>query len=281
MFRTTSEIQINISALRDVRELERARETPACLMIEDVPIGGSPIWRPISENIIRQIGEIDGKTILDAGCGTGGWAVWLAKQGAYVYAFDISPRSIEITNLRAQVNGVANRVSAEVFNIETNWQFDESVFDIVLLNAVLHHVQDHKMLEVMNNAHRVLKKVGKAIAAEPIGNSPLFEKIKYMVPSGHLGNWDYRPSSLSKAWDSWLQTSYGWDRTLTTGLLHSIGKNFDKIETKEFIFMGRLAKLFKNKQLVSLIAHLDDISISIPFIRRYCNNIVVTYHKTN
>src|SRR5690606_37535873 len=39
--------------------------------------------------------ELSGKRVLDCGCGVGMSSVYVAKHGAHVTAFDISPKSIE------------------------------------------------------------------------------------------------------------------------------------------------------------------------------------------
>jgi 2-polyprenyl-3-methyl-5-hydroxy-6-metoxy-1,4-benzoquinol methylase len=40
-------------------------------------------------------GNLPGRTVLDAGCGSGAQAQWLLDQGADVVAIDVSPRMIE------------------------------------------------------------------------------------------------------------------------------------------------------------------------------------------
>lgn len=58
--------------------------------------------------MMARIGSVNGKRILDYGCGSGWLGVYLAKQGASVEGFDISERLIEVASMRARVNGVAS-----------------------------------------------------------------------------------------------------------------------------------------------------------------------------
>lgn len=52
-------------------------------------------------NLIARLPEnLQGKRVLDAGCGTGALALELAKKGAYVTAVDLSPKLIELAKNR-------------------------------------------------------------------------------------------------------------------------------------------------------------------------------------
>src|SRR5579862_381185 len=63
------------------------------------------------EYCIGLLGDLRGKHILDVGCGEGEDAVLLAKLGATVTGFDVSPGAIEVAKRRAELDGVSDRVS--------------------------------------------------------------------------------------------------------------------------------------------------------------------------
>jgi len=44
--------------------------------------------------------EVKGKRVLDAGCGPGIYAEWLADRGAKVVALDVSPKMVELAKKR-------------------------------------------------------------------------------------------------------------------------------------------------------------------------------------
>jgi ubiquinone/menaquinone biosynthesis C-methylase UbiE len=44
---------------------------------------------------IAKVVDLAGKRVLDVGCGTGRLTAFVARHAAYVYAFDLSPESIE------------------------------------------------------------------------------------------------------------------------------------------------------------------------------------------
>ena len=63
-----------------------------------------------AEIIDLAAGGIDGKRILDIGCGTGLLSVKLAKMGADVTGIDISPEMITVAEQRAHALSVAGYI---------------------------------------------------------------------------------------------------------------------------------------------------------------------------
>lgn len=96
----------------------------------------------ISEKEMRgrlnyDIGKLNGKLVLDAGCGSGRFAEVAAKYGAAVVCVDLS-YSVEsayrnIGNLKN-----VNIIQADIFNLP----FKPEVFDLVYSFGVLHHTPD-------------------------------------------------------------------------------------------------------------------------------------------
>ncbi len=103
----------------------------------------------IMERILFCLGTdkngIRGKTVLDAGCGTGEKSLYLAMQGAKPTGFDISSSSIEIARANAKKLGLdANFMveSFEEFNIEgkqKHYMKSYGNFDFVICIGSLHH----------------------------------------------------------------------------------------------------------------------------------------------
>src|SRR5207245_136058 len=97
-----------------------------------------------SRRRIELLGSLQGRRILDAGCGTGLWSVLLAEQGAEVWAIDISPRSISVTRRRASLHGVSPRIRAAVMSV-TDLEFDDGFFDLVHGQDIIHHVDSERL----------------------------------------------------------------------------------------------------------------------------------------
>jgi SAM-dependent methyltransferase len=122
------------------------------------------------------LGDLRGKAALDYGCGHGMATVVLARRGAIVTGFDISPGYVNEARRRA----AANEVEAEflVANGEELPFADES-FDAVWGCAILHHL-DLKCAGA--ELLRVLKPGGIAVFCEPWGGNPLLEFVRQHLP---------------------------------------------------------------------------------------------------
>ncbi len=106
------------------------------------------------DSLFKIIGDIKGKKVLDAGCGTGRMIPELKKRGAIITAVDISEEALKI---------VKNKFS----DIETvladvnNLPFSSESFDIVLATFMIVHIKD--LNPVFDEIYRVLKNKGRFI----------------------------------------------------------------------------------------------------------------------
>src|SRR2546428_4999839 len=118
--------------------------------------------------------------ILDAGCGIGGSALWLAKYTkAGVVGISISPKQIEKAKILAKQAKVDHLVSFSVIDyLQTG--FPEESFDVVWAIESVCHAE--KKEEFLKEAHRVLKKGGRIITADGfIKREPTTEREKQLV----------------------------------------------------------------------------------------------------
>lgn len=81
-----------------------------------------------------------GVSVLDAGCGSGRYAVALAQRGARVTGIDIAPAMLELARARAEAAGVADRCSFAQTSIEALGP--DAGREIVLAIGVLDYVAD-------------------------------------------------------------------------------------------------------------------------------------------
>jgi SAM-dependent methyltransferase len=82
--------------------------------------------------------DVEGLQVLDAGCGPGVYAQWLADHGAEVVAFDLSPKMVYFARQRLRGRG-------RVFRADITRPLDmlaDETFDLVISALVLDYVRD-------------------------------------------------------------------------------------------------------------------------------------------
>jgi SAM-dependent methyltransferase len=81
---------------------------------------------------------VEGKRVLDAGCGAGIYSEWLLEHGAEVLSIDASPKMIELTKqrLRRTVNIVQANLGKPLTFL------DSASFNVVLSPLVMDYIQD-------------------------------------------------------------------------------------------------------------------------------------------
>lgn len=102
------------------------------------------------------LGDVAGKTVLDAACGPGLYAQELAACGADVIGFDQSPRMVELAEQRAP----SGRFRAHDLAKPLVWLADQSV-DLVLFALALEYIDDRT--RALRELRRVLRPDGALV----------------------------------------------------------------------------------------------------------------------
>lgn len=119
----------------------------------------SQIWTRGLERrlaLMRRYVELEGKLVLDIGCGVGAFVRRLRELSPHVYGVDIDDERVaegarEMPNLALAVG--------------EHLPFSEGTFDVVLLHEVLEHVTDDQ--ETLREAQRVLRPDGSVVVFCP------------------------------------------------------------------------------------------------------------------
>lgn len=111
---------------------------------------------------------LPGMQVADFGCGTGHWALALAKKvgrGGTVYAFDIQPSALEALRSRAKLEHIQH-IEAVQSDLEaaTGSKLKEGAVDFVLFSNILFQAQ--KPEAIIQEARRILKKGARAAVIE-------------------------------------------------------------------------------------------------------------------
>lgn len=100
--------------------------------------------------------KVDGRTVLDLGCGTGRNANYLAERGNKVIGIEISKTALSLAKTRAEDLGVV--VDYRLGDIGEKYGIEDNSIDIIL-DVTSSNSLDEKGREVyLNEANRVLKK---------------------------------------------------------------------------------------------------------------------------
>jgi ubiquinone/menaquinone biosynthesis C-methylase UbiE len=113
----------------------------------------------IMTRIEREAALLQGKHLLEIGCGMGYDSLEFLKRGVRVTATDLTPNAVEITRRHFECEGVpAEEIrTANALSLP----FADNTFDAVWANGVLHATGD--TARAIQEARRVLKPVGRAI----------------------------------------------------------------------------------------------------------------------
>ena len=116
--------------------------------MEGLSAGGE--WHQLS----HLLPPLQGKDVLDLGCGYGWHCMFAAKQGAQkVLGIDLSEKMIEEAKKRNSVKQIEYRIC----KIE-RYEYPEDMWDCVISNLALHYIKDIE--RIFQKVHRTLKQRG-------------------------------------------------------------------------------------------------------------------------
>lgn len=209
---------------------------------------------------MRMLGNVSGQRVLDAGCGSGWLSVILAKRGARVDGFDISPEATSTAALRAIANDVQDRCAFQAASFYC-LPYADCSFDIVTGQSILHHVADKRL--VAAELHRVMKPGGYAVFHEPFGNSLALEWLRRLVPVSSQAPED--PNE--------------WKRQIKYRDVDQFRDLFE-VHTVECELFSRLERVLPPGAIVDWLGRVDTALLRrIPWLRRYARSIILVMSR--
>ena len=246
--------RVSEQVFHDRQAAERAA-TRLDLRFDDGEYLDHETWvRPAFE----KLGNLRGKRVLDYGCGHGMAAVVLARAGASVTAFDLSPGYVNEARERAR----ANRENVECVVADgEELPFPDASFDAVWGNAILHHLD---LVKAGRELLRVLKPGGVAVFSEPWGGNPALAFARRYLP---YPNKDRTPD----------------ERPLTRRDLAPLRETFPKVEVQGFQLFSMVSRAWRAGRVSgrsSPLDALDRVGLRVfPPLRNWCRYVVIALRK--
>lgn len=234
------------------RRADSFRTGRADLHFPDADFLDHETWvRPAFESL----GDLRGKCALDYGCGHGMAAVVMARAGATVTAFDLSPGYVSEAQERAAANGV--RITCTPADGE-ELPFADGSFDAVWGNAILHHLD---LARAGRELFRVMRPGGVAVFCEPWGGNPLLAAARRFLPyPGKHRTPDEVP--------------------LTRRDLAPLRAVFGNVEVRGFQLLGMVRRVWKGRAVRALDAVDAGLLRAVPPLRNWCRYAVVVVRKS-
>lgn len=230
---------------------------------------------PENRFILRQMGDIRGKRLLDLGCGAGENSVYFAKQGAHCVATDYSPGMVDVALKLAASNGV--KIEGRTANAMA-LDFPNNTFDLIYASNLLHHIPDPKI--ALKEMHRVLKPGGKACFWDPLKHNPVINVYRRMATE--VRTEDEMPLDINivnyiqflfseTAYDTfWIATLWIFLRFY---LIEKVDPNQERYWKKIILEQERLAPTYLR------LEKFDKILKKLPLMKRLAWNIAVVATK--
>jgi ubiquinone/menaquinone biosynthesis C-methylase UbiE len=114
------------------------------------------LTRDLDQKVTREtLANLHFNSILEIGCGTGKNTPLLSQIGDHVRAVDFSQGMID----KAKEKVKTENVKFSIMDITKKWLFDDRLFDLIICNLVLEHIEDLPF--VFSEAARDLKNKGR------------------------------------------------------------------------------------------------------------------------
>jgi tocopherol O-methyltransferase len=162
--------------------------------------------RNMNRALADQIGVRSGQRILDAGCGVGGSALWLARErGATVVGVTLVASQVERARQFAARAGLAGRVSFAQQDY-TSTTFPAGAFDVVWAMESVCHAPEKQFFA--REARRLLKPGGRLGMVEYMRVSrPLPTPADEELMRSWLSGWAIPDIATPQEWTGWVSAA--------------------------------------------------------------------------
>jgi SAM-dependent methyltransferase len=225
-------------------------------------------WQQTKPHIIKgkitipEVSSLMKKRVLICSCGAGYQPIQAAKEGAEVFAFDISNLAVEKAAEMAAYNKVA--INAEVMDFHA-LKYPDNYFDVIYGTMILHHID---CSIVSKELYRCLKPNGIAFFKENSDRNPIlrFFRRAFFGKPGEIQKQKFLFFKRGGSSDEYPLTDEEIDE-----FRQIFGKQNIKLFFPDFVFFQCLYRFGLNKVLVRKVTEFLDMIVSsvFPFLRKY------------
>ncbi|MBC8179695.1 class I SAM-dependent methyltransferase [candidate division KSB1 bacterium] len=202
------------------------------------------------------VGDLQGKKILDLGCGIGWASVDYAMKGASVIGLDISMELIK----RAKLLVRNKNLKSKIYFVQGSGEYlpFKKKFDLVTGVAILHHLDFKRTVQTLK---KTLRANGRCIFMEPLDHNPAIKLFRLLTPKRRTED----------------------EKPLTMDLITSIKNDFPSVNIYGYHLLSLLSFAFlpikayhlfrkTNKFLTSID---NAIFKSFPKVQKYCWGVII------
>lgn len=228
--------------------------------------------------VLKELGDLKGKKILDVGAGLGESSVYFALKGAEVYFNDISPKMGEFAEKLAAKYGVKlNFLIAPIERLELHKDF----FDIIYCANLMHHVPQEDQEMWIKTMSESLTAKGTLVTIDPLKYNPAINV--YRNKAEEVRTIDEQPLGFDildiyKKYFNKVNHKEFWLTTLWLFISYYFIRRYNPNEVRYW------KKIFKEKESkigwwFNPMKALDRVLLSVPGIKKMAWNIVIIARK--
>jgi tocopherol O-methyltransferase len=159
----------------------------------------------MNEKVVEKIEITKDDYVLDAGCGIGGNAVWLAQTfGCKVVGVSIVPEQIETAKRRAKEEGVESLCEFVLMDY-MNFQFPDNTFSVVMgLESICYA---NPKSDFIKGVYRVLKPGGRFGMADGFASKESYEGKEKRLMGRWMDGWKLNNLDAPSQWKRYAQAA--------------------------------------------------------------------------
>lgn len=155
-----------------------------------------------------------GEKVVDAGCGPGNVLNYLPSDVDY-YGFDISEEYVKAAREQFGERGTFMVGTALDFLNNEDTRLNHA--DLIVCNGVLHHLEDHEVIDLLELSKKIMSPTGRLVCTEPVFLAHQTWLTKWIMSKDRGGN---------------IRTEQEWKEL--------VGKVFDSLSTSILTGLTRI-----------------------------------------